>query len=148
MKENKKILQFTVSKPASTHLDCVKDKEILNGISKWIEAQSNRGSNPENITKEKTKHMRKVSRWTRSPRHHQRVKYVSIISGKTLGAHESFLQRLHKQIPDLQEVSTVEECDVILLFCPIVSSARTDIEAALKLITEAGNSEPLHCEHL
>ncbi|XP_076866900.1 uncharacterized protein LOC143518346 [Brachyhypopomus gauderio] len=48
---------------------------------------------------------------------------------------------LHNQIPELQEVSTVEECDVILLFCPIVSRAGTDIEAALKLITEA-DSKP------
>ncbi|XP_076866873.1 uncharacterized protein LOC143518319 [Brachyhypopomus gauderio] len=81
------------------------------------------------------------SRWTLRPRHHQRVKYVSIISGKTLGVHEHILQILHKQIPDLQDVSTVEECDVILLFCPIVSRAGTDIEAALTLITEA-DSKP------
>ncbi|XP_076866970.1 uncharacterized protein LOC143518391 isoform X2 [Brachyhypopomus gauderio] len=73
--------------------------------------------------------------------HSSSVTYVSIISGKTLGAHERFLQMLHEQIPDLQEVSTVEECDVILLFCSIVSGTRADIEAALKLITEA-DSKP------
>ncbi|XP_076866902.1 uncharacterized protein LOC143518348 [Brachyhypopomus gauderio] len=128
----KTLSHIPVSKPASTYLDCVK---------KWIEAQSNRGSNPENITKESTKHMREGSRWTLRPRHHQRVKYVSIISGKTLGVHEHILQILHKQIPDLQDVSTVEECDVILLFCPIVSRAGTDIEAGLTLITEA-DSKP------
>uniref|UniRef100_A0AAY5ECY3 Uncharacterized protein n=1 Tax=Electrophorus electricus TaxID=8005 RepID=A0AAY5ECY3_ELEEL len=43
-----------------------------------------------------------------------------------------FLHKLHKQISDLQEVSTVEECDVVLVFCPIVSRAGIDIEVALK----------------
>ncbi|XP_076866898.1 uncharacterized protein LOC143518345 [Brachyhypopomus gauderio] len=129
-------------------LHCGKNKEAPKIISKWTEDQRNRGPNSENIAKESTKHMSEDSRVTRSPHPHQRVKYVSIRSGKTLGAHEHFLQMLHEQIPDLQEVSTVEECDVILLFCPIVSLAGTDIEAALKLITEAGNSEPLHCEHI
>ncbi|XP_076866995.1 uncharacterized protein LOC143518405 [Brachyhypopomus gauderio] len=106
-------------------LDCEKNKEALSRAAKWIEDQESSGKKSED------------SRVTRSPRPHQRVKYVSIISGKTLGAHEHFLQMLHEQTPDLQKVSTVEECDVILLFCPIVSSAGTDIEAALKLITEA-----------
>ncbi|XP_076866974.1 uncharacterized protein LOC143518396 isoform X2 [Brachyhypopomus gauderio] len=112
-------------------LDCVKNTEALTSISKWIEDQ------------EITKHTSKGPRWTwnlwpkQRVKYSNRIKYVSIISGKTLGAHEHFLQMLHKQIPDLQEVSTVEECDVILLFCAIVSRAGTDIEAALKLITEA-----------
>ncbi|XP_076867036.1 uncharacterized protein LOC143518458 isoform X2 [Brachyhypopomus gauderio] len=97
--------------------------------------QGNKGMTRKHQKKEEKK--RRDSRWTLSFRPHQRVKYVSIISGQTLGAHERFLQILHKLIPDLQEVSTVEECDVILLFCPIVSRAGTDIEAALKLITEA-----------
>uniref|UniRef100_A0A8B9K5A3 Uncharacterized protein n=1 Tax=Astyanax mexicanus TaxID=7994 RepID=A0A8B9K5A3_ASTMX len=40
----------------------------------------------------------------------------------------------------MQKVSTVAECDVILCFCPVVSRAGTDIEAALnKLDNESGN---------
>ncbi|XP_076866905.1 uncharacterized protein LOC143518351 [Brachyhypopomus gauderio] len=71
-----------------------------------------------------------------------KVTYCTIVAGNTLRSHEGFISRLHEQTPDLQEVSTVEECDVILLFCPIVSRAGTDIEAALKKLPEAAVSKP------
>ncbi|XP_076866894.1 uncharacterized protein LOC143518341, partial [Brachyhypopomus gauderio] len=104
-------------------LDCVKNKEALSRVSAWIEDQRYRGSYPEKNTKESTKQISEYSRWPSSLRSIS-VKYV--ISGKTFGSHEHFLQMLQKQIPELQDVSTVEECDVILLFCPIVSRAGTD----------------------
>ncbi|XP_076867048.1 uncharacterized protein LOC143518461 isoform X2 [Brachyhypopomus gauderio] len=70
------------------------------------------------------------------------LKFCTILTGKTLNSHEGLIKHLHKQTPDLQEVSTVEECDVILLFCPIVSMAGTEIEAALKKLNETANSKP------
>ncbi|XP_076866904.1 uncharacterized protein LOC143518350 [Brachyhypopomus gauderio] len=71
-----------------------------------------------------------------------KVTYCTIVTGNTLRSHEGFISRLHKQIPDLQEVSTVEECDVILLFCPIVSRAGSDIKSALKKLPETADSKP------
>ncbi|XP_076866908.1 uncharacterized protein LOC143518353 [Brachyhypopomus gauderio] len=111
------------------------------GSEQKVEDKKRMNKNTRKVSGERMERDMTDSRWSLSPRPQQRVKKVSIISGQTLGAHERFLQMLHKQIPDLQEVSTVEECDVILLFCPIVSRAGTDIEAALKLITEA-DSKP------
>uniref|UniRef100_A0A8C1XC94 Uncharacterized protein n=1 Tax=Cyprinus carpio TaxID=7962 RepID=A0A8C1XC94_CYPCA len=39
---------------------------------------------------------------------------------------------MQTQIEDLREVRTVDESDIILVFCPIVSRAGTDIDVALK----------------
>uniref|UniRef100_A0AAR2L9X3 Uncharacterized protein n=1 Tax=Pygocentrus nattereri TaxID=42514 RepID=A0AAR2L9X3_PYGNA len=43
-----------------------------------------------------------------------------------------FKKHLHREVPGLQEVSEKENYDVILLFCPVVSHARTDIKGALE----------------
>lgn len=56
-------------------------------------------------------------------------KYHILICGKTLKCQEEI--RNHIQTPGLKEVS-LEECDVIMVLCPVVSRAGTDIEAALK----------------
>uniref|UniRef100_A0A673FSY0 Uncharacterized protein n=1 Tax=Sinocyclocheilus rhinocerous TaxID=307959 RepID=A0A673FSY0_9TELE len=55
---------------------------------------------------------------------------------------------MNKQSPDLEEVRSVEDCNVILVFCPIVSRAGTDIDAALnKLNTCSGNFKIKHQKH-
>ncbi len=52
---------------------------------------------------------------------------------------------LQKQRPNLKEVHVVDDCDVILVLCPIVSRAGTDIDAALnKLNTCSGNFKIKH----
>ncbi|KAL0193119.1 hypothetical protein M9458_011415, partial [Cirrhinus mrigala] len=43
---------------------------------------------------------------------------------------EDFIKNFLKRVPG-QKVSTVEECDTILVFCFIVSRAGTDIDAVL-----------------
>lgn len=43
---------------------------------------------------------------------------------------ETFVNILHKKNRDLKQTS-IEDCDVILDFCPIVSRAGTDINAAI-----------------
>ncbi|XP_058239047.1 microtubule-associated protein 1A-like isoform X2 [Hemibagrus wyckioides] len=59
------------------------------------------------------------------------IKCLVYTTGKTLNSHKHFIAHLKKQV-HLQEVSTEDECDFILCFCPIVSRAGTDIEAAMK----------------
>uniref|UniRef100_A0A8C1UNF5 Uncharacterized protein n=1 Tax=Cyprinus carpio TaxID=7962 RepID=A0A8C1UNF5_CYPCA len=44
--------------------------------------------------------------------------------------------------PYLEEVRIVEDCNVILVFCPIVSRAGTDIDAALNKLNTCSASKP------
>ncbi|KAL0984370.1 hypothetical protein UPYG_G00140560 [Umbra pygmaea] len=60
-------------------------------------------------------------------------RFFTVVTGNTLDAHESFIKRLTAR-GGLSEVKSTAESDVILVFCPIVSRAGTDIEAALKQI--------------
>ncbi|KAL2082331.1 hypothetical protein ACEWY4_022149 [Coilia grayii] len=63
------------------------------------------------------------------------IQVFTILIGKTLGSHESFLELLATQVT-LERVDSVMECDVILAFCPIVSRVGTDIVAALPKIPD------------
>ncbi|XP_030628812.1 uncharacterized protein LOC115810911 isoform X2 [Chanos chanos] len=66
----------------------------------------------------------------------QKLKYVTKICGNTLNVHEDFKRRLHEKLECLCEVDSEMECDFILAFCPVVSRAGTDIEAALEKIPD------------
>ncbi|XP_066508901.1 uncharacterized protein [Hoplias malabaricus] len=72
----------------------------------------------------------------------QKLKFLRVVSGNTLNSDEDFIKKLKEQVPDLKEVSTVEECDFILFFCPIVSQAETDIEAALQKLQRLSDTKP------
>ncbi|XP_029606825.1 uncharacterized protein LOC115192448 isoform X2 [Salmo trutta] len=60
-------------------------------------------------------------------------KFFTFVAGNTLGSHVEFNHRLNTE-RGLTEVMSPEQSDVILSFCPIVSRAGTDIEAALQQI--------------
>uniref|UniRef100_A0A8B9K3C3 Uncharacterized protein n=1 Tax=Astyanax mexicanus TaxID=7994 RepID=A0A8B9K3C3_ASTMX len=64
------------------------------------------------------------------------VKVFSFVTGNTLGSHKQFVGTLCSRRAGIQEVSTVEECDVILCFCPVVSKAGINIEAALQKLND------------
>ncbi|XP_049331241.1 uncharacterized protein LOC107196798 isoform X2 [Astyanax mexicanus] len=73
-----------------------------------------------------------------------KIKVFSFVTGKTLDSHKEFVKTLCNRRAGLREVFTVEECDVILCFCPVVSRAGTDIEAALqKLNNVTQGSHPV-----
>ncbi|KAI4893406.1 hypothetical protein NFI96_033622 [Prochilodus magdalenae] len=57
----------------------------------------------------------------------QTVKIYSLVCGNTLDAHKSILRHLQPM-----EESSLKDCSVILVFCPIATRARTDIEAAIQ----------------
>ncbi|KAI5089528.1 hypothetical protein C0J45_20936, partial [Silurus meridionalis] len=69
------------------------------------------------------------------------IKYLVCLSGKTVDADKMFIYQLKKSI-NLQEVSEVDECDFILVFCPVVSRAGTDIEAAMKKLHSISDTKP------
>ncbi|KAF5887841.1 hypothetical protein DAT39_022130, partial [Clarias magur] len=70
------------------------------------------------------------------------LKYFILLTGQTLNTHDIFMSRLKHEIPQLQQVSTVDECDVILAFCPVVSRPGTDIEAAVKKLNRESAVKP------
>lgn len=59
------------------------------------------------------------------------MKYYTVTTGKTLDSHIQFMRQLGG---GFTEVMSPEQCDVIMAFCPIISRAGTDIEAALQQI--------------
>lgn len=66
--------------------------------------------------------------------------YYVIESGKSGNLRTDILNQLQRQRPDLEEVNSVDKCDVILVLCPIISRAGTDIDAALKKLNNlSGN---------
>eukprot|EP00063_Salmo_salar_P085897 XP_014060732.1 PREDICTED: uncharacterized protein LOC106607840 [Salmo salar] len=60
-------------------------------------------------------------------------KFFSVLTGNTLGSHEELIHRLAAK-RHLTEVTSLGESDVTLAFCPIVSRAGTDVEAAMQQI--------------
>nr|XP_055055838.1 uncharacterized protein LOC129440481 isoform X3 [Misgurnus anguillicaudatus] len=72
----------------------------------------------------------------------KRNKYYIIQSGNSCNAHTRILKNLHEHVPGMTEVNKVEKCDVLLVFCPIVSRAGTDIQAALDQLNNCSESKP------
>ncbi|XP_053532900.1 uncharacterized protein LOC108259935 isoform X2 [Ictalurus punctatus] len=69
-------------------------------------------------------------------------KYFILSTGKTMNTDATIIKHLKNQIPDLQDVSAVEESDFILVFCPVVSRAGTDIEAAVQKLHNISVTKP------
>ncbi|KAG7460920.1 hypothetical protein MATL_G00204070 [Megalops atlanticus] len=70
-----------------------------------------------------------IPTWSANPE----LKVYLVLAGNTLNVHKTFVERLGAKV-DLAEVQNVEECDVILVFCPISSRAGIDIDASLQKI--------------
>ncbi|XP_037389081.1 uncharacterized protein LOC108415781 [Pygocentrus nattereri] len=71
-----------------------------------------------------------------------KVNYSDIVVGNALKSDQDFVSRLRETSPGLVRTS-VEDSDVILVFCLIVSRAGTDIEAALLRLEAASGSKPV-----
>uniref|UniRef100_A0A8C1NV91 Uncharacterized protein n=1 Tax=Cyprinus carpio TaxID=7962 RepID=A0A8C1NV91_CYPCA len=70
-------------------------------------------------------------------------KYYFIIEmGKSQILRKDILCHLQKHRPGWMETHSVDVCDVILVFCPIVSRAGTDIDAALNELNTCPASKP------
>ncbi|MCI4394616.1 hypothetical protein PGIGA_G00170810 [Pangasianodon gigas] len=70
------------------------------------------------------------------------LKYFTLTSGNTLGCDVDIEKELQNLIPGLQKVQKLEECDFILVFCPVVSRAGIDIEAAVKMLSTLPGNKP------
>ncbi|XP_066508889.1 uncharacterized protein [Hoplias malabaricus] len=69
-------------------------------------------------------------------------KYFHSVAGNTLNSDEGFIKQLKERKRGLKEVSTVEECDFILFFCPIVSRPENDIKSALQKLQSLSDTKP------
>ncbi|KAI1897557.1 hypothetical protein AGOR_G00084490 [Albula goreensis] len=70
---------------------------------------------------------------TSIPGQNPKIHIFTVVTGNTLNSHKTFLEHLAAK---LTEVKGVEECDVIVAFCPISSRMGTDIEEALQQIPD------------
>ncbi|KAK2816562.1 hypothetical protein Q7C36_022833 [Tachysurus vachellii] len=92
--------------------------------------------NEEKTTRKSKNHQPSFIQTLKRPR----LTYVTLMSGKTLGRHVDIEKKLQELIPGLQMVMKLEESDFILIFCPVVTQAGTDIVEALKMLnTQAGD---------
>ncbi|XP_073716758.1 uncharacterized protein [Misgurnus anguillicaudatus] len=69
------------------------------------------------------------------------LRVFSILTGKTNNSHKKFTDTLINQIQDIREVPTMDQSNIVLVFCPIVSQAGANIEAALKTFTDSTASK-------
>uniref|UniRef100_A0AAR2L146 Uncharacterized protein n=1 Tax=Pygocentrus nattereri TaxID=42514 RepID=A0AAR2L146_PYGNA len=70
-----------------------------------------------------------------------KLNFFTCVTGNTLGSHNEFVRILRKRRAELQEVPTVEKCDVILAFCPVVSAAGIDTKNALQQLNDVSGSK-------
>ncbi|XP_025999148.1 uncharacterized protein LOC113007039 isoform X1 [Astatotilapia calliptera] len=73
------------------------------------------------------------------------LKYKMVISGKTFNAHQQILEKVKalNEDPDLnliEQEDSNQDCQAIIVFCPIVSRMGTDIDAAM---TQVKGSQPV-----
>ncbi|XP_051540638.1 uncharacterized protein LOC127433051 [Myxocyprinus asiaticus] len=68
--------------------------------------------------------------------------YFIIETGNSCNAHKKILNYLQYLRPGLKQVQTEGQCDMILVFCPIVSRAGTDMESALNELNKCSASKP------
>ncbi|XP_056314271.1 uncharacterized protein si:dkey-58f10.6 isoform X2 [Danio aesculapii] len=65
-----------------------------------------------------------------------------LIPGKTFQSQEAYIKNCLENWTGLEMVPVVEQCDVILFFCAIVSRAGTDIDSAVKQLNALSPSKP------
>lgn len=71
----------------------------------------------------------------RKPQIQATVKYKMVVSGNTLNSHLDVMEKLKRDVRgslNLQETQRDEDSQVIIVFCPVVSRAGTDVETALQ----------------
>ncbi|KAK3527066.1 hypothetical protein QTP86_008649 [Hemibagrus guttatus] len=106
-------------------LTCFKNDEALSKVINWIEDIPKRTPRKSPNQDNPATQMLKISH----------LKYYTLVTGNTLGHDMGIERKLEEQIPGLKKVLNLEESDFILVFCPVVSRAGTDIEAAVKKLS-------------
>uniref|UniRef100_A0A8C1LS82 Uncharacterized protein n=1 Tax=Cyprinus carpio TaxID=7962 RepID=A0A8C1LS82_CYPCA len=141
-------------------LDCQKNSDAYDKVVNWLIQQGSKTVstlNPLQEQGQEKQHKSKKDEGESESRQIKRVKMendepktkvvkvFSISPGKINECDQKFIGILGNRIENLKVVHTEDESDIILVFCPIVSRAGTDIEAALKLkgCTDSEQSQKL-----
>lgn len=67
------------------------------------------------------------------------VKVHSVTAGRTCGADDEILEKVkNMRWPTKVKITDYQECDIIIVFCPIKTREGSDVEAAMRKIP-AGN---------
>ncbi|XP_053532875.1 uncharacterized protein LOC108261615 isoform X8 [Ictalurus punctatus] len=117
-------------------LQCRKNNEGFNSVSEWIAQVDKKTEKNENIDRSTQDHTAK--KMLEQPV----LKHSTLITGNRFGHAVGIERKLQEVIPGLQKVQKVDESDFILVFCPIVSRAGTDIEAAVKNLNTLAGDKP------
>lgn len=79
------------------------------------------------------KHRSSSSRsWTRCT-----AKVCTVVTGETFRAHASILEQVNSAFLEVQ-ITSPQDCDIIIVFCPITARIGSDVAAALS--REEGNN--------
>lgn len=62
------------------------------------------------------------------------MRVFPLVTGRTFGADESILEEVKNKTSLQVLITSLQDCDVMLLFCPITSRIRADVEAALRRV--------------
>ncbi|TRZ04390.1 hypothetical protein DNTS_017702 [Danionella cerebrum] len=86
--------------------------------------------------------MSTMSTWCRIPEQEITGNAFFILeTGRVEKAKKQFIDHLLQQRPNLKEVFSVSDCDVIVVFCPISSRAGSDIDAALEKLNKLSETK-------
>ncbi|XP_043095922.1 uncharacterized protein LOC122345658 isoform X2 [Puntigrus tetrazona] len=113
-------------------LKCQKNSDAAHKAVTWLKQQDKSGSKPV-----QAKSQRKEGNKPKT----KGVKMFCISAGNVDNCYQKFIGILENRFKSLSKVHTVDESDVILVFCPIVSRAGTDIDSALNKLKCHTDSE-------
>ncbi|XP_028249996.1 uncharacterized protein LOC114426655 isoform X2 [Parambassis ranga] len=71
-----------------------------------------------------------------------KVRVHTVVTGQTFGAHETMLENL-KGTWTMVEMTSLAECDIIIVFCPITSRTGSDVEAVKRQAAVFSNDKPV-----
>ncbi|XP_060768087.1 uncharacterized protein LOC132875345 [Neoarius graeffei] len=114
-------------------LQCKKNEVSLKRIVTYIKTQTH---------KQKPREESMEIERSQEPCKKKTLKYFILQTGHTLNTPEIFTAQLQSKISSLKEAYTVDGCDFILTFCPVVSRAGTDIEAGMKKLNDLSGDKP------
>ncbi|XP_053532890.1 uncharacterized protein LOC108261615 isoform X22 [Ictalurus punctatus] len=130
-------------------LQCRKNNEGFNSVSEWIAQVDKKTEKNENIDRSRRMFPNWMDRFNQPDNHTAKkmleqpvLKHSTLITGNRFGHAVGIERKLQEVIPGLQKVQKVDESDFILVFCPIVSRAGTDIEAAVKNLNTLAGDKP------
>ncbi|XP_028249992.1 uncharacterized protein LOC114426652 [Parambassis ranga] len=81
------------------------------------------------------------------PRLIPKVIYSYVVTGETFGAHNTIVEKVEKRhwtsTTQVESTTNVQECDIIIVFCPITTRVGSDVEAVKRYAAVSSNNKPV-----